>query len=106
MRSLSMSSRTMQAIQVHQYGGPEVLKLEQIPRPEPQAGEVLVRVYAAGVLPADCAARQGIFLPKTFPYIPGTAFAGVIEEVGPGVTNFQKGQAVCGRTSNGASAEY
>lgn len=53
--------QTMQAIRVHQYGGPEQLKLERIPRSEPQAGEVLIRVHAAGVLPADWKVRQGLF---------------------------------------------
>lgn len=101
-----MGQTTMKAIQVHQYGKPEVLRLECITRPEPQAGEVLVRVHAAGVLPADCYTRRGLFVKKTFPYIPGTAFAGVIEEVGPGVTDFQKGQAVCGRAPNGVTAQY
>src|SRR5581483_5232501 len=104
-----MSRSTMQAIQVHQYGEPEVLKLEQIPRPEPQAGEVLVRVHAAGVLPADCYTRKGSFstiLSKSLPYIPGTAFAGVVEAVGPGVTEFEIGQAICGRAPNGTYAEY
>ncbi len=48
-----MSNQTMQAIRVHQYGGPDQLKLEQISRPTPQTGAVLVRVYAAGVLPAE-----------------------------------------------------
>jgi NADPH:quinone reductase-like Zn-dependent oxidoreductase len=96
----------MQAIRVHQFGGPEQLKLEEIPRPEPQPGELLIRVHAAGVLPADAATRQGNFIPKTFPYIPGTAFARVIEEVGAGVTHFQKGQALCGRAPNGTYAEY
>jgi NADPH:quinone reductase-like Zn-dependent oxidoreductase len=57
----------------------------------------------------DCAIRQGRFpgvLPRAFPYIPGTAFAGVIEAVGAGVTNFQVGQAVCGRSPQGAYTEY
>ncbi|MFL5628259.1 MAG: NADP-dependent oxidoreductase [Ktedonobacteraceae bacterium] len=104
-----MVRRSIQAIRVHQYGGPEQLKLEQIPCPEPQAGEVLVRVHAAGVLPAEWKVRQGFFKdfrPISFPYIPGSAFAGVVEEVGPGVTAFQKGQAVFGRSNNGAYAEY
>jgi NADPH:quinone reductase-like Zn-dependent oxidoreductase len=48
-----MSTPTIQAIHVHHYGGPEQLKLEQIVRPEPQADEVLVRVYAAGIAPAN-----------------------------------------------------
>ena len=69
----------MQVIRVYQYGGPEVFKLEQILRPEPQTGEALIRVFAAGVLPADAATRQGRFIQKSFPYIPGTAMAGVVE---------------------------
>ncbi len=104
-----MTQQMMQAIRVHQYGGPEQLTLEQIPRPEPQAGEVLIRVHAAGVLPADWKVRQGLFkqfVPTSFPYIPGSAVAGVVEKVGPGVTTFQIGQAVFGRSTNGAYAEY
>jgi NADPH:quinone reductase-like Zn-dependent oxidoreductase len=101
-----MTGQMMQAIRVHQFGGLEQLKLEQVPRPEPQAGELLIRVHAAGVLPADVATRQGIFISKSFPYIPGTAFAGVVEEVGSGVTNFQPGQAICGRAPNGTYTEY
>jgi NADPH:quinone reductase-like Zn-dependent oxidoreductase len=104
-----MTAPTMQAIRVYQYGGPEQLKREQVPRPEPQAGEVLIRVHTAGVLPAEWKMRQGYFknfFPVSFPYIPGSAVAGVVEEVGPGVTGFQKGQAVFGRSTNGAYAEY
>ena len=104
-----MSKQMIQAIRVHQYGGPEQLKLEQIPCPEPQAGEVLMRVHAAGVLPADWKVRQGLFknfVPTSFPYIPGSAVAGVVEEVGLRVTTFQKGQAVFGRSTHGAYAEY
>jgi NADPH:quinone reductase-like Zn-dependent oxidoreductase len=99
----------MQAVRVHQYGGVEQLHVESIPRPQPKTGEVLVRVHAVGVLPADCKTRQGYFKqfrPMTFPYIPGSTFAGVIEAIGEGVTNFQVGQAIFGRTNNGASAEY
>lgn len=104
-----MSRQTIQAIRVHQYGGLEQLKLEQIPCPEPHAGEVLIRVHAAGVLPAEWKMRQGFFkniFPVSFPYIPGSAVAGVVEEVGLGVTTFQKGQAVFGRSIHGAYAEY
>src|SRR2546421_7468299 len=104
-----MSKQMMQAIRVHQYGGPEELKLEQIPCPEPQMDEVLVRVYAAGVLPIEWKIRQGLFHafnPASFPYIPGSAFAGMIEEVGPLVTTFQKEQAVFGRSNKGTYAEY
>ena len=104
-----MSTQSMQAVRVHQYGGPEQLKLEQIPRPEPQPGEVLLRVHATGVLPVEWKIRQGLFQafqPATFPYIPGSAVAGVVAEVGPGVTAFEIGQAVFGRSNRGAYAEY
>ena len=100
---------TMQALQVHRYGGPEELTLEQIPRPDPQPGTVLVRVYAIGVLPIEWKMRQGLmraFLPMTFPSIPGSAFAGVIEQIGASVTSFQQGQAVFGRSQQGAYAEW
>ncbi|QBD76751.1 NADP-dependent oxidoreductase [Ktedonosporobacter rubrisoli] len=104
-----MTEQIMQAIRVYQYGGPEQLKLEDIPRPEPGLGEVLIRIHTAGVLPAEWKMRQGFFqtiFPASFPYIPGSAMAGVIEEVGPGVVSFQKGQAVFGRSTHGAYAEY
>jgi NADPH:quinone reductase-like Zn-dependent oxidoreductase len=104
-----MATQTMRAIQVHRYGGPEQLKLEEKPRPEPRAGEVLLRVHAAGVNPIDWKIRQGLLKevqPVTFPYTPGIEVAGVVEDVGPGVTAFKKGQAVLGQTSAGAYAEY
>ena len=100
---------TMRAIRVHEYGGPEQLRLEQVPRPEPAPGEVLIRVHAAGVLPAEWKARQGLFhsfRPAAFPYIPGSAVAGVVAAAGPGVTAFQVGQAVFGRSVRGTYAEY
>ena len=104
-----MSTQTMQAILVHNYGGPEQLKLEQVQRPEPQAGEVLVRVYAAGVNQVDWKIRQGWmkdFRPMQFPYIPGVDLAGVVEKLGPGVSAFQQGQAVFGQSAKGAYTEY
>jgi NADPH:quinone reductase-like Zn-dependent oxidoreductase len=104
-----MATQTMRAIRVNGYGGPEQLKLEWIERPEPQAGEVLLRVHAAGVNPIDWKIRQGLmkdFQPVMFPYIPGIEVAGVVEEVGPGVTAFEIGQAVFGQSARGAYAEY
>lgn len=104
-----MARQTMQVIRVYQYGDPDQLRCEQILRPEPQAGEVLIRVHAAGVLPADWKMRQGFFqkfYPVSFPYIPGSAIAGVVEAVGSGVTRFCKGQAVFGRSTHGAYTEY
>ena len=97
---------SIQAIRTHAYGGPEVLKLEQIDRPEPQANEVLVRVLAAGVNPVDWKLTSGAYMPIEFPYIPGRDIAGIVEAVGPGVTEFQPGQAVFGQSAHGGYAEY
>src|SRR5712691_9910410 len=105
----TMATQFMRAIQVHRYGGPEQLKLEEKPRPEPSSGEVLLRVHAAGVNPIDWKIRQGLlkdFQPVTFPYTPGIEVAGVVEEVGSGVTAFEIGQAVMGQIASGAYAEY
>jgi NADPH:quinone reductase-like Zn-dependent oxidoreductase len=104
-----MSIPMIKAVRVHQYGGLEQLKIEHIPRLNPLAGEVLIRIYAAGVLPYDWKYRQGQFKkfrPAKFPYIPGSSFAGIIEEVGADVTEFSKGQAVFGRSEKGTYAEY
>ncbi len=104
-----MPRHSIQTVRVHQYGGAEQLRLEEIPCPEPQADEVLLRVYAAGVLPADWKMRQGFFKDRfaiSLPYIPGSAVAGVVEAVGPGVTTFREGEAVFGRSAKGAYAEY
>src|SRR5437899_11132292 len=104
-----MTTQTTRVIQVYRYGGPEQLKLERKPRPEPQASEVLLRVHAAGVNQIDWKIRQGLmkdFQPVTFPYTPGIEVAGVVEDVGPGVTAFEIGQAVFGQSARGAYAEY
>ncbi|MHB8599454.1 MAG: NADP-dependent oxidoreductase [Ktedonobacteraceae bacterium] len=104
-----MTTQTNNAIQVHNYGDADQLKLEQIPVQEPQEGEVLVRVHAAGVNPMDWKIRTGMlknFMPATFPYVPGADLAGVVAKVGPGVTAFQPGQEVFGRSSKGSYAEY
>jgi NADPH:quinone reductase-like Zn-dependent oxidoreductase len=104
-----MSTQMMRVVNIHSYGGPERLKLEEKPRPAPSSGEVLVRVYAAGVNPIDWKIRQGLmknFQPVTFPFTPGIELAGVIAEIGPGVTAFEIGQAVLGQVAAGAYAEY
>jgi len=98
----------MQAARVHDYGGPEVLLIEQAPRPEPKAGEVLIRVKAAGVNPANWQMRGGAykqFMPLQFPWIPGLEGAGTVEAVGAGVSTFQQGQEVYGIFSS-AYSEY
>ncbi len=104
-----MSTHIMRAIQIHRYGGPEQLKLEEVPRPAPEAGEVLVRIHAAGVNPIDWQIPQGVMKdvqPVTFPFTPGIEVAGVVEAVGPNVAATLIGQAVLGQIANGGYAEY
>ncbi len=104
-----MAPQTISAIQVHAYGDADQLKFEQIARPVPQAGEVLVHIHAAGVNPVDWKIRSGAlkdFYPMKFPYVPGSDLAGVVAEVGPDVTAFQVGQEVFGRSSQGSYTEY
>jgi NADPH:quinone reductase len=98
----------MKAIQVHQFGGPEVLQLKDIPTPKPGPGQVLVRVHAAGVNPYDTYMRNGTYAIKPpLPYTPGSDAAGVVEAVGEGVTKVRPGARVyTAKTVSGAYAEY
>jgi NADPH2:quinone reductase len=98
----------MKAILVHEFGGPEVLKLEEIPTPKPQANQVLVKIHAAGVNPYDTYMRMGTYAIKPpLPYTPGSDAAGVVEAVGNGVTRVKPGDRVyTARTVTGAYAEY
>jgi NADPH:quinone reductase-like Zn-dependent oxidoreductase len=102
----------MNAIRMHSYGGPEVLQYEDAPRPQIRKGEVLVRVHAAGVNPLDWKARSGSlngFIQHKLPLIPGWDVSGVVEEVGPGVSQFMKGDevfAMADPTRDGAYADY
>ena len=98
----------MKAILVGQFGGPEVLKLEEVPTPKPAAGQVLVRIHAAGVNPYDTYMRTGSYAQKpALPYTPGSDGAGVIEAVGEGVKKVQAGDRVyTAKTITGAYAEY
>ncbi|HEX8912487.1 MAG TPA: NADPH:quinone reductase [Humisphaera sp.] len=84
----------MRAIRVHEFGEPSVLKLEQVPDPTPAAGQVVVRLHAIGVNPVETYVRKGIYGPRQFPYTPGTDAAGVVEDVGAGVTKFKSGDRV------------
>ena len=98
----------MKAIHVHEFGAPEVLKLEEIPTPKPGAGQVLVRIHAAGVNPYDTYMRAGTYAVKpALPYTPGSDAAGVIEAVGEGVRKVQRGDRVyTAKTVTGAYAEF
>lgn len=102
----------MKAVRIHSYGGTDVLKYEDAPRPIPGKDEVLIRVHATSVNPFDCAVRAGYlvnYFNHTFPLILGTDVSGVIEELGPGVINISVGEAVytrAGVVRDGAYAEY
>ena len=98
----------MKAIRVHAFGGPEVLKLEDVPTPRPAAGQVLIRVKATGVNPYDTYMRNGTYAIKPpLPYTPGSDAAGTIEAVGDGVTRFRTGDRVyTANTLTGAYAEH
>ena len=87
----------MKAIVVREYGGPEVLRLEDVPKPVPAAGEVLVKVAAASINPFDFKRRNGsvrAYAPITFPGILGIDVSGTVEAPGPGVKNFSVGDRV------------
>jgi NADPH:quinone reductase-like Zn-dependent oxidoreductase len=103
----------MKAIRQHAHGGPESLRYEDAPRPSPGAGEVLVRVRAAGVIPTELlwqtsrTTQSGT--PRPLPFIPGHEFSGELAALGEGVTGVRVGEAVYGMNdwfSDGAQAEY
>ena len=98
----------MRAIRVHEFGGPEVLTFEEVPTPKPEAGQVLVKVHAAGVNPYDTYMRTGTYAIKPLlPYTPGSDAAGVVEAVGSSVTKVKPGDRVyTAKTITGAYAEY
>src|SRR5579862_5590453 len=85
----------MQAIRVHQFGGPDVMKYEDVPDPKPGPGQVLVRLHAVGVNPVDAYVRAGTYMVKPdLPFTPGSDGAGVIEAVGSEVKNWKPGDRV------------
>ena len=88
----------MNAVQVHKYGGPEVLEYStNVPRPKPGPDDVLVRIKAVGVNQVDVLLSSGKFVVQPpLPYIPGMEFAGVVEEIGSNVTTLKVGQRVYG----------
>ena len=98
----------MKSILVREFGGPEVLKLEEVPTPRPAAGQVLVRINAAGVNPYDTYMRAGTYSVKpALPYTPGSDAAGVVEAIGDGVKGVRPSDRVyTAKTVTGAYAEY
>lgn len=98
----------MKAIRIHNYGGPEVLRYEDSPRPTPGPGELLIKVHAASVNPIDWKIRAGYMkdiFPQNLPFIPGWDTAGVVEAIGSGA-HFRPGDEVYAFTSRGTYAEY
>ena len=95
----------MKAIQIHETGGPEQLRYEELPLPEPGAGEVRLKVAAAGVNFIDIYHRTGLY-PRSLPFTPGMEAAGVVDAVGEGVREFKVGDQAACCTQLGAYAEY
>jgi NADPH:quinone reductase-like Zn-dependent oxidoreductase len=96
----------VKAVRFDEYGGIEVLKVVNVPRPVPGAGQVLVQVKAAGINPGEAKIRAGLLhsrWPATFPSGEGSDLAGIAAETGPGVTGFSAGDEVIGFTHNRAS---
>jgi NADPH:quinone reductase-like Zn-dependent oxidoreductase len=100
----------VKAVRFDEYGGVDVLKVVDVPKPAPGPGQVLVQVKAAGINPGEAKIRAGLMhamFPATFPSGQGSDLAGVVAETGPGVTGFAAGDEVIGYTDNRASqAEY
>jgi len=101
----------MKAIRIHQYGGPEVLAQVEMQRPTPGVNEMLIKIHAASVNPADWKIRAGYmkdFLPLTFPATLGADISGTVEEVGPGAARFKRGDEVYASLGlgGGGYAEY
>ncbi|RPE36197.1 NADP-dependent oxidoreductase [Kitasatospora cineracea] len=98
-----MSAKTMRAIRLHEFGGPEVLRYDEVPIPRPQPGEVLVRVHAVGLNPPDWYLRDGmpgippgLRPPVSFPAVPGSDVSGVVTAVAEDVADFSVGDEVFG----------
>jgi NADPH:quinone reductase-like Zn-dependent oxidoreductase len=104
----------MKAIRIHNYGGPEVLRFEDAPRPTPDSGELLIRVHAASVNAIDWKITAGYLkevFPVPLPFIPGWDVSGIVEALGSGITKFKKGDEIyarpdVARSGKGTYAEY
>jgi NADPH:quinone reductase-like Zn-dependent oxidoreductase len=102
----------MKAVRFHEFGGPEVLRYEDVDRPRPAARQVLIRVAATSFNPVDTAMRSGFLqqvFPVALPHTPGIDVAGTLAQIGEGVAGWSVGEAVVGflpMTEDGASAEF
>src|SRR6266481_8079670 len=98
----------MKAVRVHDFGGPQVLRLEEVPTPEPGPVQLLVRMHAIGVNPVETYIRAGTYPRKpALPYTPGNDGAGVVQRMGPEVNQFKVGDRVYTAGSiSGTYAEF
>ncbi|MBL8270876.1 NADP-dependent oxidoreductase [Steroidobacter sp.] len=102
----------MRAIRMHDYGGPDVLRLDDVPVPEPAAGQVRVRVHATGINPFEWKLREGRMrgrIELQLPHIPGFDVTGVIDKLGPEVSGWSEGDeviAALNRSAQGGYADY
>jgi NADPH:quinone reductase-like Zn-dependent oxidoreductase len=100
----------MRAVRFQEHGGPEVLSIEEVDRPDPAGHDVLVEIRAAGVNPVDTYLREGAYEPNELPMTPGVDFAGVLTETSEYVEDFEAGDRVygtgLGREHHGGYAEY
>jgi len=96
----------MKAIRVHEFGEPDVLKLETVPDPVPAKGQLVIQIKAIGVNPVETYIRAGKYGPRSFPFTPGSDCSGIVKSLGEGVTNFKVGDRVyAASTLSGAYAE-
>jgi NADPH2:quinone reductase len=95
----------VKAVRVHNTGGPEVLRYEEVPKPSPGSGQVLVRISAVGINFIEVYQRAGLY-PVTPPFIPGSEAAGTVEQVADDVSSVNVGQRVASQSFSGAYAEY
>lgn len=97
----------MKAVRIHEYGGAEVLRVDEVERPQPNADEVLIKTAVAGINYADTMLRAGTYLIRPpLPFVMGFEAAGTVEDVGENVTDFQIGQRVMATMQGGGYAEY
>ena len=96
----------MKAIRIHETGGPEVLRYEDAPVPQPAAGEAIVQIHVSGVNFVDTYFRTGLYKPPAYPCTLGSEGAGIVSAVGPGVTNVREGDRVAYAMSIGSYAEF
>jgi NADPH:quinone reductase-like Zn-dependent oxidoreductase len=112
LATMGASQETMRAVTIHEFGGPEVMRVERTPRPAAGPGELLVRVHAAGVNPVDAQTRAGVargLSGERFPYVTGFDVAGEVVQVGPEVTRFRAGDRIFAHLDlrrGGGYAEY